>query len=235
MSAYTSNTYTIVSVEGNIGSGKTTLLENLRREFDNCIFLREPVDEWAKITDEKGVTILEKFYEDQSKYAFSFQMMAYISRLKLLRETVNENENKYRNKHMNFTIITERSLHTDRMVFAKMLHDSGKIEHINYQIYLSWFDSFSRDYPIHKVVYVRADPAICYQRICKRSREGESNIPLAYLEECDKYHEAMLDLGQSDTCICMDQLRLDGNQDIYATEGLVAEWVRQIDEFIRNG
>ena len=37
-------------------------------------------------------------------------------------------------------IITERSLHTDRMVFAKMLYESGLIEDVNYQIYLKWFD-----------------------------------------------------------------------------------------------
>jgi len=232
MNQTTSNTYTIVSVEGNIGSGKTTLLENLRRELKTCIFLKEPVDEWAKITDERGVTILEKFYEDQSKYAFSFQTMAYISRLKLLRETICDLESKYKN--MNFTIITERSLHTDKMVFAKMLYDSGKMEPINYQIYLSWFDAFSRDYPVHKVVYVKTDPAICFDRICKRSREGETNIPLEYLEECAAYHDAMLDVEQSDQCICMNQLRLDGNQDIYAMEGLISGWVQQIDCFIRN-
>ena len=69
----------IVSIEGNIGSGKSTLLANLKKHFNkntNIIFLKEPVDEWSKITDENGTTILEKFYADQDKYSFSFQMMA---------------------------------------------------------------------------------------------------------------------------------------------------------------
>ena len=126
----------IISIEGNIGSGKTTLLTNLKNYYkdnENIIFLKEPVDEWAQIKDENGATILEKFYADQAKYSFSFQMMAYISRLKLLRDTLK----KYNNKKI--IIITERSLYTDNMVFAKMLYDSGKIEHINYQIYLNWF------------------------------------------------------------------------------------------------
>ena len=75
--------YTIISIEGNIGSGKTTLLQNLKNKYKNnpqVIFLKEPVDEWNNIKDSNGTTILEKFYLDQEKYSFAFQMMAYISR-----------------------------------------------------------------------------------------------------------------------------------------------------------
>ena len=85
------NSYEILSIEGNIGSGKSTLLENLRSHYENnpdVIFLKEPVDEWATIQDENGITMLEKFYKDQTKYSFAFQMMAYISRLNNLKKTV---------------------------------------------------------------------------------------------------------------------------------------------------
>ena len=80
------NNYNIVSIEGNIGSGKSTLLENLRNHYsqnDYVIFLREPVSDWEKIKDSEGNTILKKFYAEQEKYSFAFQMMAYISRLKI--------------------------------------------------------------------------------------------------------------------------------------------------------
>jgi deoxyguanosine kinase len=73
------NDFIIVSIEGNIGSGKSTLLAKLREIYENdvnVVFLKEPVDEWEKIKDENGVSILEKFYEDQNKYSFPFQMMA---------------------------------------------------------------------------------------------------------------------------------------------------------------
>ena len=88
-----SNNFTIISIEGNIGSGKSTLLANLREYFkenENVVFLKEPVDEWEKIKDKEGTTILEKFYADQEKYSFSFQMMAYVSRIKVLRDTLRE-------------------------------------------------------------------------------------------------------------------------------------------------
>ena len=75
------NEIIIISIEGNIGSGKSTLLEELRLKYkdnSNIIFLKEPVEEWETIKDEKGITMLENFYADQAKYSFAFQMMAYI-------------------------------------------------------------------------------------------------------------------------------------------------------------
>jgi len=223
----------IVSIEGNIGSGKSTLLENLRNYYsDNIqvIFLKEPVDEWAKIKDENGITMLEKFYADQEKYSFPFQMMAYISRLKVLRDalkfikTLNISDKK-------FVIITERSLYTDKMVFAKMLSDSGKIEYINYQIYLNWFETFSEEFPVHKIVYVKTNPENCFNRILKRSRDGESKIPLDYLTNCSLYHDSMLNTFITEN-ICDKQLILDGNIDIYKNKNQVDKWIDEIDKFI---
>jgi deoxyadenosine/deoxycytidine kinase len=98
-------THRIISIEGNIGSGKTTLLTHMKetlKDNPNIIFLKEPVDEWESIKDKDGKTMLQKFYADQDRYSFPFQMMAYISRLALLKETIKE--------HPNATIITERSL-----------------------------------------------------------------------------------------------------------------------------
>ena len=228
-------TYTFISIEGNIGSGKSTLLANLSEHYkknDNVIFLKEPVDEWAKIKDINGTTILEKFYANQEKYSFSFQMMAYVSRIKVLRDTLKEKrDNNQNKKNRDFIIITERSLYTDKMVFAKMLYDSGKIEDVNYQIYLNWFDTFSGEFPVHKVVYVNASPEKCYERIARRSREGEENIPLEYLTACSLYHDNMLDKSKSD-CVCNEQLILDGNIDIYENKTQVDKWIQEIEKYI---
>ena len=227
-----SASYTFISIEGNIGSGKSTLLANLREHYknnDNVIFLKEPVDEWAKIKDINGTTILEKFYADQEKYSFSFQMMAYVSRIKVLRDTLKEKTIGQEKKQ--YIIISERSLYTDKMVFAKMLYDSGKIEDVNYQIYLNWFDTFSGEFPVHKVIYVKAAPEKCYARIAKRSREGEENIPLEYLTACSLYHDNMLDKS-TESCVCNEQLILDGNIDIYENKTQVDEWIQEIEQYI---
>ena len=219
--------FKIISIDGNIGSGKSTLLEKIKEYYINdvnIIFLKEPVDEWKTIIDEEGITILEKFYDDQKKYSFSFQMMAYISRLVILKESIKNNPNSI--------FITERSLYTDKFVFAKMLFDSGNIELINYNIYLRWFETFASDFPIDKIIYVDTHPEICHERIIKRSRQGESNIPLEYLKNCDKYHIDMLDKSLSG-CICKKQLSLDGNIDIYKNTEKLDEWIVKINKFIK--
>jgi deoxyadenosine/deoxycytidine kinase len=230
----------VISIDGNIGSGKSTLLGKLKEYYaynDHVVFLKEPVDDWEKITDENGITMLEKFYSNQEKYSFSFQMMAYISRLKVLKDTKKMIIGSYLNGSANsskpYIIITERSLYTDKMVFAKMLYDSKKIEEVNYKIYLSWFDTFSEEFPVDKIIYVKTSPEKCHSRILKRSRDGEANIPLEYLNNCHKYHDDMLDTSLEE-CVCKNQLILDGNVNIYENANQIEQWIQEIDNFIKK-
>jgi len=215
----------IITIEGNIGSGKSTLLQNLKNEYKDdptVIFLKEPVDEWEKIVDEYGNTMLQKFYEDQERYSFPFQMMAYISRLSLLRSAIKANPGA--------TIITERSLYTDRFVFAKMLYEMGRMEDVCYQIYLRWFDDFAEECPISKVIYVKANPNICFDRILNRSRTGEEGIPLDYLYNCHQYHESMMNNSEF---VRNDDLILNGDIDIFENGDLLKQWIADINEFIK--
>ena len=216
---------TIISLEGNIGSGKSTLLKFLEEAFSqnkNIIFLKEPVDEWENIIDKEGTTMLEKFYGDQEKYSFPFQMMAYISRLAIMKKTMEENEN--------CIIITERSLSTDKYVFAKMLYESGKIEDVCYKIYKMWFDTFAKDYPVKKMIYIKTNPETCHERITKRSRTGEEQIPLDYLKKCSEYHEDMMDRMMTHG---IHQLELNGNVDIFENNyQKLNEWLKTIANFI---
>ena len=210
----------IISLEGNIGSGKSTLLAKMEyyfREERNIVFLQEPVKEWETIKDAEGNTMLQKFYADQEKYSFSFQMMAYISRLALLKKTAKENPGAI--------IITERSLFTDRYVFAKMLHDDKKIEDVNYAIYLKWFDTFAEDFKLDGVVYLKTDPEVCSERIHRRSRVGEEGIPLEYLQKCHEYHNTMMHHLNSTT----RKITLNGNENV---NDKLDDWVNEICELL---
>lgn len=117
------------------------------------------------------------------------------------------------------------------MVFAKMLFEAGKIEDVNYQIYLKWFDSFAEECPINQIVYVKTDPNICHERIARRSRAGEDGIPLAYLSECHKYHESMLDQSSKE-CVCQDQLVLNGNLDIYTDDDALVNMISTVKDYV---
>jgi len=192
----------IIVVQGNIGSGKSTFVEKLKTRYsgrkDVC-FLQEPVNEWLTIKDKQGVNILENYYKDQTKYAFMFQMMAYISRLAMLKRAIESNIYEY--------IITERCLNTDRNVFCKMLYDDGLIEDIGYQIYNKWFDEFNNFNTIDYVhIYLKTDPIVSKKRVDKRAR-AEETIPIEYLTKCHEYHDKWL--------LTTDQrvIILDSNQD----------------------
>ena len=149
----------------------------------------------------------------QVKWAFSFQIMAYISRLAEIRKQIRQNPQ--------VIIISERCLLTDRHVFAKMLYDEKKIHTIDYQIYLKWFDEFLEDISMAGHIYLNASPQKCHERVIKRNREGE-NIPIEYLEKCHTYH--MDWLSKEDNI-----LELDGNQEKSAP--IVQDWIRQITDF----
>jgi len=219
----------IFSIEGNIGSGKSTLVGKLRdnyKDVTNCfskniIFMEEPVDIWVTIKDSAGENMIEKFYKDQTKYGFSFQMMAYISRLSMLKKCIKENPDSI--------IICERSINTDKNVFAKMLHDDGKIEDVEFEIYTRWFDEFISDIPTSGVIYVKTDPYISHSRVIKRGRKGE-DIPLSYLVNCDLYHNVWLVNKENSNG---NILVLDGDHD--KTQDDYDVWIIQIEHFIYCG
>lgn len=214
-----SNKSLVISIDGNIGSSKSTMLEFLRTNYpDEYVYVDEPLNKWDQIKDSSGQTILQKFYADQQKYGFPFQTMALLSRLISIRDAIASNPGK--------TIISERSLYTDKLVFAKMLFEGGIIEDVNYQIYLSCFDAFISQCPVDAVIYIKTDAIVCRSRITKRLREGEQGIPIDYLENCEKYHDEMVAEMNRPTLV------LNGNTDLKDKPDLFAEWGQRIKEFV---
>jgi deoxyadenosine/deoxycytidine kinase len=230
----------IVSFDGNIGSGKSTtgieyeqyvkarmrmsetdgvasIFPTITSFDDEICFLDEPVEEWNKVCDKDGVNILTNLYKDIRANAFKFQMMAYISRLALLRNAIKNPKIKL--------IITERSVETDRNVFAKMLYDAGDISHDEYQIYTMWFDEFLTDVQLSGIVYIRASPSVCIDRIKQRSRPGEI-IQSEYIQRCHEYHENWIHTKKCPL------LELSANEDVIGTPRLLSERMSKITEFI---
>ncbi len=171
----------IITVEGNIGSGKSTLLKNLENmQHENLVFVPEPVSEWLNIkAGDKNA--LELFYENQKENSFWFQVLAYITRLRNLLTIIENNPNKI--------IICERSIYTDKYVFAKMLYEAGNISEIEWKTYSYWFDTFKDKTKLDLILYVNTEPEECYNRILKRSRPEEvDKISKEYLTQCHMKH-----------------------------------------------
>lgn len=186
-------------LEGLIGSGKTSSLEYLKRRFSremkSPLFVLEPVEEWQNLPTLEGqpVNLLNAFYGNIPKYGFCFQTYAFLSRMKILLETLKRAEEE------EITwVICERSIFTDREIFLECLYENGSITpeeravyHQLWDFWIGLIQPFFRDIELH-FMYVHCDPETALEHIRTRSRSEEDNgIDLGYLQKLSQKHETM--------------------------------------------
>lgn len=144
-------------------------------------FVEEPVGAWMTLKNAEGKSLLELFYADKRRWAYTFQNCAILTRLRAIRGALASTKKR--------VIVTERSVLTDRYVFAEMLRASGDIDELEWQLYLQWFDTFAADLPLRGVIYLTTGVGTSAGRIVKRGRHGEEHIPLDYLSALDDQHQ----------------------------------------------
>ena len=204
-----------IYVEANIGSGKTTFLNLLEEDYNT---IKEPLDEWLKLTDGEE-NILDKFYKDADRWAYTFQMETFMSRI----QSIKKNEIKGIN-------IIERSIYTDMNCFASLAHDNRHIQELEWKLYNKWFNWLDNSFDVKAdgYIYIRTDPQISYNRIAKRSRTEESSIPFKYLEQVHQKHQQWLNSTKTPVLI------LDGNQEFESNNVIINTWKENINEFIEK-
>lgn len=173
----------LVFVEGVIGCGKTTCLRNVEemlaaKGMTHVKVIYEPVELW------QSLGLLKNFYADKSRWAYTFQNMAFITKMMLL-DTLEPD----------VTYVIERSPHVDRHVFAELCHEGGSITDQEWRLYIMWYNhymaKFERQFRV-EFVYIRASPSLCLERAKERSRSEEVNIPLEYFSALETKHDAWL-------------------------------------------
>ena len=204
-----------IYVEANIGSGKTTFLNLLEEDYNT---IKEPLDEWLKLTDGEE-NILDKFYKDADRWAYTFQMETFMSRI----QSIKNNEIKGIN-------IIERSIYTDMNCFASLAHYNGHIQELEWKLYNKWFNWLDNSFDVKAdgYIYIRTNPQISYNRIAKRSRTEESSIPFKYLEQVHQKHQQWLNSTKTPVLI------LDGNQEFENNNVIINTWKEDINEFIEK-
>jgi len=176
----------IYSVDGNIGAGKTTFLEAVRASVPSAHVVLEPVGEWMRLKNAEGVSLLELFYSDKKRWAYTFQNCAILTRLRAIQEAMQGLPD-------DAVILTERSVLTDRFVFAEMLRASGDLNCLEWELYCKWFDTFATALPITGIIYLTTGVGTSAGRIVKRGRSGEDHIPLDYLSALDTAHHSWIE------------------------------------------
>jgi deoxyadenosine/deoxycytidine kinase len=214
----------LFSVEGNIGAGKSTIIEHLKKytkfiRGKDVIFIDEPVQEWQTVTDKSGKTMLELFYTNPSKYAFSFQMMAYISRLAMIEQAMKKNPDAI--------FITERCLLSDYEIFAQMLYEQGNLLEEEFTIYKKWFDYFNT-IEIAGFIYIKCDPKTAFDRCISRNRQGET-INFDYIDACHNKHEKWLQHEESPVLILNNET-LEIDDAMFEIEDFIMDEMEVRDE-----
>jgi deoxyadenosine/deoxycytidine kinase len=176
----------IISLDGNIGAGKSTLLTEIRNKLHDVHIVDEPVGQWTALKNAEGKNLLELFYEDKKRWAYTFQNCAILTRLKNIQDAVENLDSTMKEPQV---IITERSVLTDKHVFAEMLRDGGDIDPLEWELYESWFNIFGKKYPVRGIIYVSTNSTTSNERIKIRNRNGEGNIGIDYLDALDNQHK----------------------------------------------
>lgn len=182
----------IISIDGNIGAGKSTFLNQLKKQFPKFHYVDEPVDTWTKFVNEDGENLLEVFYKDRKRWSYTFQNCAFLTRVRAITKAIKDWKqtcisNPSEAEHNIF--ITERSVATDFNVFAKMLHQDGSLNKMEWDMYRNWYHFLFTDCRIAGILYITCSSEKCAERINIRNRQGEDGIPLEYLESLHKAHE----------------------------------------------
>lgn len=173
----------VLVVDGIIGAGKTTLLEKcllpkLTEMGYKVTIIKEPVDKWI----ESG--ILKNFYSNMPKYSYLFQTVAFSTRIQSCIDAYE----KYKDSTDIF--ILERTTVSDKL-FAKMLHEDGLIDEVEYSGYKLWTDLWETLMPFKpdQSIYLRPSLDKCMDRILERSRGAETGITKEYQERLLKKHD----------------------------------------------
>ena len=172
-----------VVVDANIGAGKTTLLNWLREKLITTEtiaynFFEENVESWMN----EGW--LQKYYSNIPRYASSFQtrvLLSHIQQRKLIDEI---NRNQSQEIIVN---ICERSAITTVNIFSKMLVDDGMLDQMEMDMHNQILEIFNYQKP-DLLIYLETDPELAFERLKKRSRNGEINITLEYLKKLNQIY-----------------------------------------------
>jgi len=170
-------------LEGNIGAGKSTFLKIIKNYLHIQVVL-EPHEKWQKIDGKHN--LLEKFYHETERWAYTFQTYAFVTRVVAQEEYAKQNPYQIQ--------LLERSVFSDRYCFAHAAHENGYMNMLEWKLYQEWF-SWLVDGYVQKpngFIYLRANPETCYKRLVNRKRQEEFGISLDYLKQLDDKHEKWL-------------------------------------------
>ena len=159
-----------IAIAGNMGVGKSALTQLLSEKLGWEPFY-EAVDDNPYLAD---------FYKDMKKWAFHSQVFFLSRRLRHHHQVLNRPN----------SVIQDRTVYEEAEIFAENLYRQGHMGERDYRTYRELYEVLTMFLPPPDlVVYLRASVPTLEQRIARRGRDFEQDIPTEYLEQLNELYE----------------------------------------------
>ena len=154
--------YNYIAIEGNIGAGKTTLASKISSLYNGKLILEQFEEN----------PFLEKFYQDQDKYAFPLELSFLAERYKQLQRELSEQD-----LFSDFTI-------SDYFLNKSLIFARKTLGEDEYQLFMTLFNIMNANLPRPDLlVHLYVSTNRLQQNIRSRGRSYEQQIPDEYLEK----------------------------------------------------
>lgn len=161
---------TFLAVSGNIGVGKTTLVDYLCTTYG----LKPAFEPFGENP------YLDDFYADMDRWAFHSQVWFLARKFALHQDIVARPG----------TWIQDRTVYEDAEIFATHLARSGQMSARDFDTYLQMYRALRQDLrPPDLLLHLRCSVRTIRQRIKRRGRASEQEIPLPYLRSLNQLYE----------------------------------------------
>ena len=171
-----------ITVEGNVGAGKSSFIDLFAE--DDIKIAKEPLHLWQNV-GAGGENLLARMYENPKQNTFLFQLHVLLTSLK---------------NHMDHRLNGTKTRMVERFMgsrcFIRNAHKDGNLTDTEYHVLNDWTHYLSICSQIEMkadvIMYLRTSPEKAFERIQKRKRTEELNIPFEYIQQLHKCHEEWL-------------------------------------------
>ncbi len=162
-----------VAIAGNIGAGKSSLTSILHETFGWQPYF-ESVDDNP---------YLEDFYGDMTRWSFHLQVYFLSQRFATHQQITTSG----------IDVVQDRSIYEDAEIFARNLHDMGRMDDRDYTNYTALYGVMTGFlHPPDLLLYLRAGTPTLLRQIQRRGRSFEKGIEPAYLDRLNQLYDAWI-------------------------------------------
>ncbi|XP_061762596.1 deoxyguanosine kinase, mitochondrial isoform X2 [Nerophis ophidion] len=237
-----------VSIEGNIAVGKSTFTRLLKAACQDWEVVTEPVSQWQNIDSgpSKGTSgasaqktvsnLLDMMYRDPQRWSYTFQTYACMTRFKTQLQPPPAHLLSSQGTPVQ---VYERSIYSDRYIFALNMYELGCINATEWAIYQDWHsllvEKFGHRVALEGIIYLKAPPEKCMERLERRGRPEEKTVELDYLNKLHQQHQRWLVEKSTeihfDTLKKIPVLELDCSVEFQSDATVQEKFISQVRDF----